>query len=76
MRLDFFVTYASRVGLATAMLLFSACGGRPDDTTAVDDSPMAIAEEAYIFAYPLLESYKIRGRRVAARPGVVVALDV
>ncbi len=49
----FFVTNASRLGLVTATLLFHACGGRSDD------SPRAIAEEAYIFAFPLLESYKM-----------------
>ncbi len=48
-----FVTRASRLGLVTAMLLLQACGGRSDD------SPRAIAEEAYIFAFPLLESYKM-----------------
>ena len=52
-RSGFFVTKASRLGLVTATLLFSACGGRSDD------SPRAIAEEAYVFAFPLLESYKM-----------------
>ena len=52
-RVGFFVTKASGLGLVTATLLFSACGGRSDD------SPRAIAEEAYIFAFPLLESYKM-----------------
>ncbi len=52
-RIGFFVTRASRLGLVTAALLSQACGGRSDD------SPRAIAEEAYIFAFPLLESYKM-----------------
>ncbi len=52
-RVGFFVTKASRLGLVTAALLFHACGGRSDD------SPRAIAEEAYVFAFPLLESYKM-----------------
>ena len=53
MRLGFFVTKASRLGLLTATLLLHGCGGRSDD------SPRAIAEEAYLFAFPLLESYKM-----------------
>ncbi len=52
-RIGFFVTRASRLGLVIVALLFSACGGRSDDSAA------AIAEEAYIFAFPLLESYKM-----------------
>ncbi len=53
MRIGFFVTKASVLGLVTATLVFQACGGRSDD------SPRAIAEEAYVFAFPLLESYKM-----------------
>ncbi len=52
-RIDLFVTTASRLGLVAVTLLLHACGGRSDD------SPRAIAEEAYIFAFPLLESYKM-----------------
>ena len=52
-RIGFFVTKAIQLGLVTATLLFQACGGRSDD------SPRAIAEEAYVFAYPLIESYKM-----------------
>ncbi len=53
MRIGFFVTKVSRLGLVIVTLLLHACGGRSDD------SPRAIAEEAYIFAFPLLESYKM-----------------
>ncbi len=59
MRRGFFVTRASRLGIVTATLLLHACGGRSDDSPRADDSTRAIAEEAYIFAFPLLESYKM-----------------
>lgn len=58
-RIGLFVTKVSRLGLVTATLLLSACGGSSDDSASVDDSPRALAEEAYVFAFPLLESYKM-----------------
>ena len=73
MRIGFFVTKVSRLGLVTTALLFHACGGRSDD------SPRAIAEEAYIFAFPLLDPidrYSIGDRTAGLQYGEDGSLTV
>ena len=71
MNAGLFATKASRLGLVAAILLLHTCGGAPGDSpreshparTAdpprATESLRALAEEAYIFAFPLLESYKM-----------------